>query len=418
MSKHTLAVIGAGASGLMSAIAAKRRCQELGKDVTVLLLEKNPRAGKKLLATGNGRCNLANTEELACAYHTTEQMDTVSVVLGAFPVHAILQFFAGIGLETVTHGSLVYPRSMQAASVLDVLRFEAQRLGVVTQCGSGVKAVRKTGGTFLLQLEDGGAVKASAVIVATGSAAGGGSDAGLALLKRLGHRIVPAFPALTPLKCDGTYIKTAAGMRAQARASLVVDGAVRRTETGEVLFTDYGLSGIAVMQLSGEASRLFALGKKQEILIALDLAPEYTFSDLYALLQQRREILADLPLEQLLCGFLNKRVALAVLKAAEIGGLSTALSAVPDKNLKTLASVLKNWRIPVLGVKGASSAQVMGGGAALREFAPKTLMSTKANGLFACGEALDVYGDCGGYNLTWAWASGFVSGRAAAEFIE
>ena len=417
MSHKTIAIIGAGASGLMCAITAKRRCMELGKDASVLLLEQNPRVGKKLLATGNGRCNLTNLEEVEGAYHTTEKPDVVSSVLQAFPVRSILQFFADIGLPTVNQGFLVYPRSMQAASVLDILRFEAQRLGVKTQCSSNVKTVRKTGGMFDLLLENHEMVKASAVIVATGSAASGGSASGLTLLKSLGHRIVPAYPALTPLKCDGTYIKTAAGMRAQAKASLIVDSAVRRTETGEVLFTDYGLSGIVIMQLSGEASRCFVTGKQHELYVSLDLVPEYAFPELFAQLQNRRSILADLPLEQLLCGFLNKRVALAVLKAAEIGSLSTILATVSDKQLKTLASVLKNWKIPVLGVKGAPSAQVMGGGASLDEFDAVTLQSNKTKGIFACGEVLDVYGDCGGYNLTWAWASGYVSGRGAAELI-
>ncbi len=416
MSKKTIAVVGAGASGLMSAICAARRCAKLRKQVDIILFEKNPRPGKKLLATGNGRCNLTNMDETRAAYHTGAP-EAAAVVLSAFPVQNILHFFAEIGLETVQSGTLVYPRSMQAASVLDVLRFEAARRGVTIQPDSEITDVRRAGKGFQLTAKGGNTYTADAVILASGSAAGGGSDSGIALLKRLGHTILPPYPALTPLKCDTTYIKTAAGMRASAQVLLEIDGAPMRSEYGEVLFTDYGLSGIAVMQLSGEAARLFSSGGRHEINVVLDLAPEYDFSALYALLQRRRTIFAEQPLEQLLCGFLNKRVAMAVTKAANIGPLSAAVSALTDKQLKALAALLKAWRISVTGVKGAPSAQVMGGGAALDEFDPHTLQSSRLRGLFACGEALDVYGDCGGYNLTWAWASGFTAGHGAADMV-
>ena len=416
MSKKRIAVVGAGASGLMSAICAARRCAELGKQVDIILFEKNPRPGKKLLATGNGRCNLTNTDETRAAYHTGAP-SAAAAVLNAFPVQAILHFFAQIGLETVQNGTLVYPRSMQAASVLDVLRFEAARRGVTIQPEREVTDIRRTGKGFQLSSKGGNTYAADAVILAAGSAAGGGSDSGIALLKRLGHTVVPPYPALTPLKCDTTYIKTAAGMRANAQIRLDIDGAPGRNEYGEVLFSDYGLSGIAVMQLSGEASRLFASGGRHDIYIVLDLAPEYDFTALYALLQRRRTIFAEQPLEQLLCGFLNKRVAMAAIKAANIGPLSAAVSALTDKQLKTLTALLKAWRIPVTGVKGAPSAQVMGGGAALDEFDPHTLQSARLRGLFACGETLDIYGDCGGYNLTWAWTSGYVAGHGAADMV-
>ena len=416
MANKTIAIVGAGASGLLCAITAKRRLHEAGKNAQVIVYERNPRAGKKLLATGNGRCNLTNMEQPLSAYHT-DDIGTAAAVLGAFPVEDILQFFEDIGLTCVQNGSLVYPRSMQAASVLDVLRFEAERLGVLFACGQEISAIRPESGVFRLSASSGEVCRANAVIIASGSEASGGSAGGLSLLKSLGHKITPSYPALTPLRCDTTHIKTAAGMRANALLRLEIDGKAVHSEEGEGLFTDYGLSGIAVMQLSGAVSRLYASGKKHDVQIVLDLAPEYDFSQVYALLLRRRDILRGQPLEQLLCGFLNKRVAMAACKAADIGALSIPIETCTDRQLKTLAALLKAWRIPVIGVKGAPSAQVMGGGAALNEFDAHTLASKKTKGVFACGEVLDIYGDCGGYNLTWAWASGFVAGRGAADSV-
>lgn len=416
MANKTIAVVGAGASGLLCAITAKRRLCEAGKNAQVVVYERNPRAGKKLLATGNGRCNLTNMEQPLSAYHT-DDIGTAASVLGAFPVEDILQFFEDIGLTCVQNGSLVYPRSMQAASVLDVLRFEAERLGVVFACGQEIGAIRLENGVFRLSASSGEVCRANAVIIASGSEASGGSASGLSFLKSLGHTVIPPYPALTQLKCDTAYIKTAAGMRANALLRLEIDGKTVRSEEGEVLFTDYGLSGIAVMQLSGAVSRLYTAGKKHDIQVVLDLAPEYDFAQVHAMLLRRRNILKEQPLEQLLCGFLNKRVAMAACKAAGIGALSIPIETLTDRQLKILAALLKGWRIPIIGVKGAPSAQVMGGGAALNEFDAHTLASKKAKGVFACGEVLDVYGDCGGYNLTWAWASGFIAGRGAADSV-
>lgn len=215
MANKTIAIVGAGASGLLCAITAKRRLRETGKNAQVIVYERNPRAGKKLLATGNGRCNLTNMEQPLSAYHT-DDIGTAASVLGAFPVEDILQFFEDIGLTCVQNGSLVYPRSMQAASVLDVLRFEAERLGVLFACGQEISAIRPENGVFRLSASSGEVCRANAFIIASGSEASGGSAGGLSLLKSLGHKITPSYPALTPLRCDTTHIKTAAGMRANA----------------------------------------------------------------------------------------------------------------------------------------------------------------------------------------------------------
>lgn len=415
MRTKTIAIIGAGASGLMCAIAALRRCAEDGKTVRVVLFEKNQRAGKKLLITGSGRCNLTNTQQPLSAYHTNDKK-TAAAVLDAFCVNSILHFFEQIGLSTVHVGSLVYPRSMQASSVLDVLRFEAERLGAEFICSQKIESIEKTDKRYNILSKSGVILSADAVIAALGSEAGGGEN-GYALLENLGHTVYTPYPALTPLLCDTSYIKTAAGMRTNAQISLEIDQKQIKSEYGEVLFTDYGLSGIAAMQLSGEASKCFLQGKKHGVYAVLDLAPEYSYDELCSHLRARRSIFLPKPLEHLLCGFLNKRVGMAAVKASGIGSLSAPISQLSDRRIKALAALLKGWKIPVTGVKGAPSAQTMGGGAALDEFYADTLQSKKMKGLFACGEVLDVYGDCGGYNLTWAWASGFTAGRGAAQQV-
>ena len=415
MSK-TIAIIGGGASGLMCAISTKRHLEKINKSARVLVLEKNARVGKKLLATGNGKCNLANTNENTDAYHSNDT-SAVASVLKAFDVRAISDFFSELGLCLVTaNGTCVYPRSMQAASVLDVLRFEAQRLGVEFLCDFDVSSIKKSYKFYNIISKE-KTISADSIVIASGSLASGGSDSGLALLKAFGHKIHQTFPALCALKCDSEYIKIAKGMRSDAAMSLVVDDMLIRKEKGEVLFCDYGLSGIAIMQLSGYVSRLCCDGKRHNMYITLDLADEYDADELYAMLKKRKEKLLHIELENFLCGFLNKRIAMAVIKYANIGAFSDTALSLTDEKLKKLCNALKNFKLDVTGTKGTQNAQVMGGGASLSDFYTDTLESKKSGGLFACGEVLDVYGDCGGYNLTWAWASGFVCGCGVAESI-
>lgn len=415
MSKK-IAIMGAGASGLMCAITALKKLNESGKNAEVVLFEKNARAGKKLLMTGNGKCNFTNTDQNASAYHSND-IKLAEKVLSRLGADEIIDFFENLGIcSYAANGTCVYPRSMQAASVLDALRFEAERLGTKIISDFDVKSIQKIGKQY--EISNGrDKFFADAVIIASGSGATCGSDDGIKFLKSFGHKIYPLYPALTALKCDTEYIKTAQGMRAKAAATLRVDGKEMRKEDGEVLFCDYGISGIAVMQLSGIVSRLFNEGKKHDIRLSLDLASEFSFDDLCDFLKKRAKTLSNYTLENFLGGFLNKRVALMVTKAAQIGSLAGSVSSLKVADIKKLTHTIKNFEAEVSGVKGAPNAQVMGGGASLGDFDADTLMSKHAKGLFACGEVLDVYGDCGGYNLTWAWASGYTAGLGAANII-
>ena len=416
MSK-TIAIIGAGASALMCAITALRSLRKNGCGTDVVLFEKNSRAGKKLLMTGNGKCNFTNTNQNIAYYHSNS-IKKAEKILSHFGADEIIRFFEEIGICFVTaNGSCVYPRSMQASSVLDALRFEAERLGAKTVCDFDVKSIKKSGSKY--EISNGNEKKlADAVVIASGSEATCGTNAGCSLLKSFDHKVYPSYPALTALKCDTEYIKTAQGMRAKAAATLTIDNEVIRTEIGEVLFCDYGISGIAVMQLSGIVSKLFDSGKKHDIKIYLDLAAEYSADELYSLLKERSGKLSHYTLENFLGGFLNKRVSMTVIKAAQIASLANPVCNLSDGDIKKLVHSLKAFECKVTGVKGAQNAQVMGGGASLDDFDEKNLMSKHSPLLFACGEVLDVYGDCGGYNLTWAWASGYTVGKNISELVK
>lgn len=414
--EKTLAIIGGGASGLMCAVTAARRAAHEGKNIHITVYERNPRVGKKLLATGNGKCNLTNTDENINAYHSND-MQTLKSILDKFGAQQIISFFEELGVVCVSASKTgIYPRSMQAASVLDALRFEAQKLGVEFICGANVGRIEQKNGKYVLFYGK-SSFCADMAVIASGSEASGGSGSGLTLLKNLGHKIYAPYPALTAIKCDSSIIKTAKGMRANAHISLTADGKNIASEFGEVLFCDYGISGIAAMQLSGAVSKLFSDGRKHSITLSLDLAHEYSENELYAYLTERRNRLAHLELENFLVGFINKRVAMAAVKSAGIGGFNTPSGELSNNSIMRLTQTLKSFKLTVTGTKGAPDAQVMGGGASLAEFDDKTLESKKHSGLYACGEALDCYGDCGGYNLTWAWASGFVCGNDAAKKI-
>ena len=345
--KRRVAVIGGGAGGLCAAIAAA----EEGAAVTIY--ERQNRVGKKLLKTGNGRCNLTN-ENLSPADYN--HPDFVSAQLAACDTAALRSFFASLGLWTVADGEgRVYPRSDTAASVLDVLR---------------------------LRFREGEGAECDAVIVA----AGGGVD----LLSALGHSLVPFSPILCPLRTDAAPIKGLGGLRVKGLVRLYKGTKLLCEEAGEVLFRDFGVSGIVILNMSRFASPGCSL--------SIDLLPEMSEGEVAAALRSRQ-----LPREELFTGIFHKRIGEALLRA------------VPDADAEKLAALIKDYRLAVSGVADAASAQVTRGGASVEEFDPVTLRSRLYDGLYAIGETLDVDGRCGGYNLHWAFVSGLAAGRSAAH---
>ena len=395
------AIIGGGASGLMAAVTAA----EGGHAVT--LFERQARVGRKLLATGNGRCNLSNMQPLLGHYHGAEP-DFVRPALAAFPAPAARDFFRSLGLLTVEEPSgRVYPFSDQAGSVVDVLRFAAEARGVRLMTGAEVRAVQRREKGFLVETpEEKGFF--DRVIVCCGGLAGGklgGTKSGYALLAALGHSRTALYPALVQLKTETEYVRALKGVRADA--AIVIEGGGTRLagSAGEVQFTEYGLSGPAVFEVSRAASTAGA-----GVMARLDLLREVPLPELRALLAARCRDFPALTGENLLTGVLHNRLGRTVLRYAG-GGLNTPLSDFTAKELERIALAVKDFALRVTGTTDFDSAQVTAGGMRTAEFDPETMRSRLVPGLYAAGEVLDVDGDCGGYNLQWAWASGRLAGR-------
>lgn len=399
---HTIAIIGAGASGMMAALTAAEQT-----DNQILLFERQARPGRKLMATGNGRCNLTNRGAAPEHYHS-ETPGFVDAVLAGFPPEETLAWFQARGLLTVTEESgRVYPLSNAANSVLDVLRFALQRPNITLRAGEAVTAVRRQGGGFLVETESDRA-EADFVIVACGGAAGvklGGVRDGYTLLQSLGHRRTALHPALVQLTTEPDYPRALKGVRADARLTLSAGRTVLARTSGEVQFTEKGVSGPAVFDLSRAAATGGA-----GLTLAIDFLRDYTAKDVLALLRQRRENAPELDAGELLTGAVHNRVGKMVLRYARLS-TGRPLGGVTDDELKAVARACKTFVLPVRGTEGFENAQVTAGGMRADEFDPHTLESQLVPGLFACGEVLDVDGDCGGYNLQWAWASGRKAGR-------
>ena len=400
-------IIGGGASGMMAALSALENPEN-----TVTLLERQSRVGKKLLATGNGRCNLANRDIRLTHYHGA-QPDFARFALESFYVGRTLAFFERLGLLTVTEESgKVYPLSDQASSVLDVLRFSMQARGanVVTSCdvvevrhkARGFEAVSATGETYF----------GDKLIVACGGAAGkklGGSRSGYHLLSQLGHTCTEILPSLTQIKTDTAYVKALKGVRADAHVRLRKDGVTVQESFGEVQFTDFGLSGPEAFSLSRAAA---TGGEGQEL--ALDFFREYGEGVLLDMLQEKRMNLPELAAEELFAGMLPSRLGKMIVKRAGLKYQSKLLD-LTDEQLLSCVKLSKWFTLAVTGVMGFESAQVTAGGVLTREFDARTLESRLNPGLFVCGEVLDIDGDCGGYNLQWAWSSGYLAGKLGED---
>lgn len=398
---ETVIVIGGGASGILAALTAAEN-----KNRHVLLLERQQRIGRKLLATGNGRCNLTNTGAAPENYHG-ENPAFALPALEAFPPSAALDFFHGLGLLTQEEeGGRVYPLSNSANSVLDVLRFALDRAGVEQRCSALVKNVRREKQGFTLELEN-ESLHADKLILACGGAAGaklGGVMDGYQLAKALGHKRTGLHPALVQLTTDPEYPRALKGVRVPCALRLKRKAFLLARARGELQFTETGVSGPAAFDLS----RAAATGG-EGLSLHIALLPQ-SAGELKELLRRRREQYPELPASEMLTGMLHNRLGRMVVKYAGLGA-AAPLSSLTEDDLDRLASACLDFTLPVTGTEGFDNAQVTAGGLRTSDFDPRTLQSRLIPGLFACGELLDVDGDCGGYNLQWAWASGRLAGR-------
>ena len=396
-----MVVAGAGASGMAASICAASR----GK--SVLLLEKGERAGRKILASGNGRCNLMNYGPPRY-YGDTGFAENVLKACPPAMITAFLNHY-GLMLSQEEEGR-VYPLSCQASTVLSVLKSAMEIHKVTVLTSSPVSEIVRHGREFSLSAENGGCFTAENVIVSCGGAAQprlGGSTDGYRLLESLGHSVLRPFPSLVPLITDRKSISGLSGIRVRCRVSLVEDHVVLHQAEGEALFTDYGISGICVMQCAR-----FTEGRKAHLELNLLYQAFRNKQQIADELKRMRSLYAAFSPLCLLDGMLSQKVAYAVLKQAGIPMRGEKAGELSDDQLLRIAEAATRYRVGITGSRGFDFAQVTAGGASCREFDPSTMQSRIVPGLYAAGEVLNVDGDCGGFNLMFAFSSGLIAGRS------
>ncbi len=398
-----IAILGGGASGMAAALAALEEPEN-----RVVIFERQARLGKKLMATGNGRCNLTNTGSFHGRYHGDP--DFAAVALRRFGAAKSLEWFAALGLLTAEEPSgRVYPASDAAGSVLDVLRFALEARGAEIYCGTEIRYAAHTGREFILHGPE-GEYRADRLIVACGGAAGskiGGVMDGYRLLAAFGHGCTELRPSLVQLKTDPSWVRSLKGVRAPAGVWLEQGGEFLAESRGEVQFTDYGLSGPAIFDISRAAAQCAGAAT-----VHLDLMPEQDLVDIIFYLENKIAAFPDLKAENLLTGAVHNSLARCLARRAGLN-LEARLWSLEESLPAALAELIKDFSLPLLGVLGFDSAQVTAGGVETGGFDPVTMESRLVPGLYACGEVLNVDGDCGGFNLQWAWSSGRAAGLAA-----
>lgn len=406
---YDVVIIGGGAAGLAAAVFLGRA--EGAR--RILVLEKGPRVGKKLMATGNGTCNLTNSHATAADYHGAPRL--AKAALEAFSVAETIDFFTSIGVDCATRpDGKVYPLSEQAGAVLDALRLEAQALRVEIVCDTKVTAIKKQGNAWCVTC-DNAAYTAKNVLVTVGGAAApalGGSAEGYRLLTDLGCEKTPLFPSIVQIRTATDFVRAVKGIRVDAALTLRMDGREIARNEGEVLFADYGLSGPAVMFISRPVAD-WERQKKGAMVACLDLLPAWDHDTLTARIRQRSR-LKGRTMEDLLTGLLHKRVGQTVLRVAEVLPLTREVETLTEEELTRVVKTIKNWKLPVTGTQGFGGAQVTAGGIAATEVDPATFAVKRLPGVYAAGEVLDVDGNCGGFNLQFAWSSAYAAAQAIA----
>ncbi|MBQ7098870.1 MAG: aminoacetone oxidase family FAD-binding enzyme [Oscillospiraceae bacterium] len=399
-----IGIIGGGAAGMAAALAAAEY-----ESASVVLMERQARLGRKLSATGNGRCNLSNLHASEGGYNGDDP-HFHEYALEKFPPEETLQWFADLGLYTVAEPSgKIYPYSDQANSVVDVLRFSLEKPNIEILTDFEVMRVKKTGETFSVTAKD-RTLEFDKLIIACGGLAGtklGGTMAGYKLLRAFGHKCTKLRPALVQVKTSWPGVSALKGVRANCRAAIYHNGKRQRQSVGEVQFTEFGLSGPVIYEISRDACQ-----SSGEWECTLDFLPDIPAEQLRGLLSKRRA--TTLNAEELCTGILHNRLGRVLVKEAGIRG-NMLISSLTDGQIEDIVSLIKGFTVSLTEPLGMDAAQVTAGGIVTDEFDPQTMESRLVPGLYACGEVLDVDGDCGGYNLQWAWSSGRLAGFSAGK---
>lgn len=410
MKRYDTVIIGGGAAGLCAAVRLKQKSPEL----SVVILEQLQRVGKKLITTGNGRCNITNAAVSFDRFHS-DNPSFFEYAVSVYDNAVIEDFFESVGVVfTYDESGRAYPYSLQASSVVDALRFSADSAGVEILTETAVTDIKKENGCYKIICAD-KTIFGKSVLAAAGLLSGGnklGSNGSiLNILKNKGYKTVRTTPAIVQLKTEPQIVRQLKGIKVNAFVSLLHDGKEISREYGEVLFCDYGLSGPPIMHLSRSVERLSGA-----FTVSLDLMPEYNFNSLYQMLSFRVKALSGRNLDEFLTGLLNKRVGQTLLKCCGFN-LGDGVAVLDNNSIKRLASKIKGFVFNVTGTTGFDNSQVTAGGLDTTGFCPENMMSFLDSGLFAAGEILDVDGDCGGFNLRWAWSSAMCAADGIINYL-
>ncbi|WMM25446.1 NAD(P)/FAD-dependent oxidoreductase [Tissierella sp. MB52-C2] len=405
---NRIIVIGGGAAGMMAALSAKEHGGE------VLILERNDRVGKKLLATGNGRCNYTNINLNINNYHGNNPKFCYSG-LSEFNVDSTIEFFERLGITpAIEDNGKVFPLSFQASSILDVLRYEIEDKGIELITDAQVAEIKKKNG-FTVILKDKSVFVGDKVIIATGGMAlpSSGSDGnGYTICKKLGHTITDVFPGLVQLKLESSLLKSIDGVKFPGMAGIYIDNKLILEDKGDILFTSYGISGPPILQLSRTA--LEYLNKEENVELRVSIIYTKTDEELLSYLVNRFKLMPRKTIEAGLIGLINKRLIIPILKETNIDK-NKEISSLSKEEIRKLANILTSWRFNVTGSQSFGNAQVTAGGVNTDEIDNQTMESKIVKGIYIVGELLDIDGDCGGFNLQWAWSSGYIAGLNASK---
>ena len=401
-------VIGGGAAGMMSAVCAAQG------GASVILIEHTARLGSKILQTGNGKCNFTNLHMNASCYQN-DNPRFVMQVLKTFPVQATLDFFENAGIYHKERNGYIYQHSETAASLQSALRYEVQQNGVTVFTEQSVSSIEKKDHLFYVTT-DSASFCAGACILATGSKAApktGSDGSGYTLAKKMGHHIVKPLPALVQLTSDNPLCKSMAGVRSTGNVTIFANGSRIASDTGEIQYTDYGISGIPVFQVSRYAVK--AVDEKKYVTAVVDMLPDFTADALAKQSIRRMYQNSSLDVVTFFSGLLNKKLVQAVAKSCGYAA-DTTMDTVGKKGIFRLISTFKAFTFSITGSRSFEAAQICQGGVSLEEVDSQFMQSLLCPGLFFAGELLDVDGKCGGYNLQWAWSSGHLAGTSAAQY--